>query len=199
MARKTQSSKPSLEEERWNRFLEEYKVCYMAHRGTFDMEREPDLFGCLAENYYRMAKPIPTNNFREFFNIFKTDWPSPHEWESAVFEYMNKIRPPEKELPPPTKQEQSFATSICRAIFLPNKAAKFKEDDNFDIHLGRALLMKILHDKFKKPFPNYWKNILDAAKPLTVEVTDRILKEYLEHEKRRKENEEFKQIGGCLD
>jgi hypothetical protein len=108
---------------------------------------------------------------------------------------MDKIRPQRTDqLRLPTKEEQSYASGICRAIFIPNKIKKPKGNEGFNVSIGRALLMKRLHDKFKKSLDPYWQNVLDNADPDTLSETDRFLNNYFESEKKRKEKAEFERL-----
>ena len=174
---------------RKSEFFEAFKVMYGIFRRDLAYKNEPELFRATVDIYYRRSFSLPTEKIKDFMGRFTEEFPSPAQWDAALANYLPQK---EEELPPPTKKDQAFGNAICRAIFIPHRAAKYGGDENYDIHVGRALLMKSLHENFKKQLPGHWRKILDSASPVILETTDKITKKYIESEKNKKV--EFKRL-----
>lgn len=175
----TKQKKPSLQD-RKTKFYEAFKVLYALYKGTYDIKHDPELFSAMVDVYYRLSFSIETRDFEEFMRRFRTELPSPFQWETEMVGYLRDKHPErqEKKREPLTDKERGFVTEMCGAMSIPHRAMKLYPCDGVNESLAKGLMLKIVFDKYKKPFASYWQDIISKAKPETLKVTQEFVDKY---------------------
>ena len=176
----TKQKKPS-SQDRKTKFYEAFEVLYALYKGTYDIKHEPELFSAMVDVYYRLSFSIDTQDFEAFMRRFKAELPSPFQWENEMVGYLRDKHPErieDKPRKPLTESEQGFMDEMVRAMFIPRYAAKLYKSEGVDLSLANGLMLKIVYDKYKRPFDPYWQNIINKANSETLKVTQEFVDKY---------------------
>lgn len=139
-------------------YLRLFKAKWITFKGGYDIDKEPEVFLAIVEQYYNLTNFVATDHLEAFFASIVEKFPSPAEYQELIHSFRERRKP---SLPPLTTKEGTLYGEI-HLFLLPRLWPLL---GNFEGEIEFAKVWKKCCDSRGIAYGEYWRDIIASIPP----------------------------------